>query len=156
MPMIDLTVPAGALEPSARDALMHTLTKALLRWEGAPDNANANAISWGFVDERPAERLYQGGEPHGDAAPRYRLVVTIPDGVLDDERKGGLVQEMTRHVLETEGADPADPAALARVWVIVNEVKDGNWGGAGQVFRLKDIARFVYQGEPAETAGSAA
>jgi hypothetical protein len=26
-------------------------------------------------------------------------------------------------------------------WVIINEVKDGNWGAGGGVVRLEDIAR---------------
>lgn len=30
-----------------------------------------------------------------------------------------------------------------RVWVIINEITDGNWGGAGQIFRLADILAFA-------------
>jgi len=39
MPMIQLTVPAGALTPAGRDSIRRTLAGALLRAEGAPDAA---------------------------------------------------------------------------------------------------------------------
>ena len=146
MPMIELTLPQGALDKSAQDSLMHDLTFALLRWEGAPeDSDNAKAVSWGYVDERPRANVYQGGEPAPEH-PTYRVKVTVPQGALDDAKKAGLVAEATKLVLEAEGADPNDPVALMRVWVIVREVTDGNWGGAGQIFRLRDIAKLVGAG----------
>ena len=152
MPMIELTLPQGALDKAAQDDLMEKLTFALLRWEGAPDDSEAaKAVSWGYVDERPAGNVYQGGRPAPEQ-PLYRVKVTVPDGALDDEKKSGLVAEATRHVLEAEGSDPDDPAALMRVWVIVREVADGNWGGAGQIFRLRDIARLVMGGRTKEHA----
>ena len=143
MPMIELTLPQGALDKGAQDDLMEKLTFALLRWEGAPeDSETARTISWGYVDEKPTSNVYQGGKPQ-PAQPLYRVKVTVPMGALDDEKKSGLVAEATRYVLEAEGADPDDPAALMRVWVIVREVADGNWGGAGRVFRLREIASLV-------------
>jgi hypothetical protein len=30
-----------------------------------------------------------------------------------------------------------------RIWVFIHEVPDGNWGGAGRIFRFKDIAKMV-------------
>ena len=141
--MIELTVPAGALHRATQDDLMEKLTFALLRWEGAPeDSAAAKAVSWGFVDERPVRNVYQGGSPRPDK-PLYRVKITVPVGALDDDKKAGVVAEMTKHVLEAEGADPDDEAAGMRVWVIIREVADGNWGGAGKIWRLRDIARLV-------------
>jgi phenylpyruvate tautomerase PptA (4-oxalocrotonate tautomerase family) len=144
MPMIELTLPEGALDKAAQDELMEKLTFALLRWEGAPDDSEAaKLISWGFVDERPADRVYQAGRP-SPAQPLYRVKITVPEGALDDERKSGLVAEVTEHVLTAEGSDPKDAAAAMRVWAIIREVTDGNWGGAGRIFRLRDIARAVH------------
>lgn len=141
--MIELTLPEGALDKPAQDALMETLTNTLLRWEGAPeDSAAAQLISWGYVDEKPAERVYQAGRP-APAQPTYRVKITVPEGALDDKRKAGLVEEVTRHVLEAEGSDPSDLAQGMRVWTLIREMKDGNWGGAGRIWRLRDIARAV-------------
>jgi len=32
-------------------------------------------------------------------------------------------------------------------WVIIDEVKDGSWGAAGQPVRLKDLAKLVKGGK---------
>ena len=152
MPMIELTLPEGALAKQAQDKLMHDLTFALLRWEGAPEDSDAaKAVSWGYVDERPAGYVYQGGEP-APQRPTYRVQITVPQGALDDEKKSGLVAEATKLVLEAEGSDPNDGGALMRVWVLIREITDGNWGGAGRIFRLRDIARLVTGGRMPEEA----
>jgi phenylpyruvate tautomerase PptA (4-oxalocrotonate tautomerase family) len=145
MPQIELTVPRGALSDAALDQLMGEMTTTLLRWEGAPDSPAAREVSWGYVHEIAPERTYHGGANAADEAPRYRVDVTVPKGALDDEKKSGLVGDVTKLVLAAEGTD--DEAAPMRVWVIVREVPDGNWGGAGRVWRLREIAQFVGAGE---------
>ena len=143
MPMIELTLEEGSLTDAAKADLVKELTAALLRWEGAPDNELARSIAWAYVDERPAGSINVGGRPAD--APRYRIKLTIPEGALDDAAKSGMVDEATRLVLEAEGS-AKDATAAFRVWVIVREVTDGNWGAAGQVFRLRDIARAIQSG----------
>ncbi len=143
MPMIELTLEEGALTDAAKADLVDGLTAALLRWEGAPDNDVSRSIAWTYVDERPAGSINVGGRPAD--APRYRVKLTVPDGALNDESKAGIVGDATRLVLEAEGAAD-DPAAAMRVWVIVREVADGNWGAAGRVFRLRDIAKAIESG----------
>ena len=140
MPMLELFAPAGALAGPAADQLMSNLTRTLLRWEGAPESPQALELSWGYIHETPPARTYHRGQ-RIDSAPHFRLMVTVPQGALDDDRKAGLVKETTELVVRASGDD--DPAAALRVWVIVNEVADGNWGGAGQIWRLRDIARFI-------------
>jgi phenylpyruvate tautomerase PptA (4-oxalocrotonate tautomerase family) len=155
MPQIELTVPRGALSDAATDELMAELTTTLLRWEGAPtDSPGAKELSWGYVHEVAPERTYHGGANAAGGAPRYRVDVTVPEGALDDERKNGLVGDVTKLVLAAEGTD--DAAAGMRVWVIVREVPDGNWGGAGRTWRLREIAKFVAAGEPREAPAEAA
>src|SRR5213593_4328276 len=140
MPMIDLTLPQGALEEDAKGRLVEELTAALLKWEGAPGNELAASVAWTYVDERPAGAINVAGRPAQE--PRYRVRVTVPEGALDDERKAGLVAEVTERVLAAEGS-PNEPEHAMRVWCIIREVRDGNWGGGGRVWRLKDIARLI-------------
>ena len=152
MPQIELTLPEGAFDAATQDKLMSELTTTLLRIEGAPaGSASALAISWGYVNEVPAGRHYQAGVPDTDGAARYRVVVSVPFGALDDERKQELVSEVTRLVLAAEGT--ADPTASFRVWVMINEVPDGNWGGAGRIWKLRDIAKLVNAGAEDVDAG---
>jgi phenylpyruvate tautomerase PptA (4-oxalocrotonate tautomerase family) len=138
VPMIDLTVQQGAVDAHA---LVDDLTKTLLKWEGVPDNPIADGISWGFVHELP-RGAHHVGHKFDDGPARYRVLVTVPQGALDDERKEGLVADVTRTILEREGS-PVDVENAMRVWVFIHEVPDGNWGGAGRIFRFKDIARMV-------------
>jgi phenylpyruvate tautomerase PptA (4-oxalocrotonate tautomerase family) len=141
MPMVDLTLPRGTLSEDAKVKLMRTLTRTLLDWEGAkPGNKAAESIAWTFLHE--PELVTVAGEPAQE--PRYRVVVGVPQATLDDEAKQGLVAEVTDQVLraETNGPDP-EPADRNRVWVIVNEITDGNWGGAGRIARLADILAFA-------------
>ncbi len=140
MPMIDLTLPEGSLSAESRKELMARLTTILLKWEGAPDTPQANSIAWAYAHELKAGEMTVGGTI--PERPRYRVVTTVPQGALNDERKKGLVEEVTRAVLEAEGADWT-PDNCMRVWCIVQEVPDGNWGGGGRIYRLRDIAKFV-------------
>ncbi|MFI0409114.1 4-oxalocrotonate tautomerase family protein [Actinomadura sp. 3N508] len=141
MPMIDLTLPHGVLSDDAKAELMQTLTRTLLKWEGAkPGNKAAESIAWTFLHE-PA-LVTVAGRPAQQ--PRYRVVVGVPQATLDDDAKAGLVAEVTDQVLRAEqnGLDPA-PEDGFRVWVIVDEITDGNWSGAGRIFRLPDILAFA-------------
>jgi phenylpyruvate tautomerase PptA (4-oxalocrotonate tautomerase family) len=136
MPLIELTMPEGALTAEARTALLPELVGRMLHWERAPDNDFFRSITWVHVHELPAQDVTAAGQPVGE--PVFRLNVTIPQGALSDRRKAGLVDDLTKAVLEHAGlAD--DPAAAMRVWVIIGEVPDGNWAAAGQIVRYGDL-----------------
>ena len=59
---------------------------------------------------------------------------------MSERRKAGMVKEVTELLLEADGGEP-DPL---RVWVLIGEVPNGNWGAAGQVIdfdQLREAAR---------------
>ena len=64
--------------------------------------------------------------------------VTVPEGSLSDARKKLMVEKVTEAALEAEGL-PNNERTRLLTWVIINEVKDGNWGAGGGVVRLADI-----------------
>ena len=64
--------------------------------------------------------------------------VTVPEGSLSDARKQLMVEKVTAAALEAEGL-PDNERTRMLTWVIINEVKDGNWGAGGGVVRLADI-----------------
>lgn len=146
MPMIDLTMPEGALADQAKAALVERLTATLIELEGAPDNEYVRAITWVFVDERPAGAIAVGGRPA--ERPVYRVQLTVPEGApgvhgppvaANRER---LVEQVTEEVLAAEGS-PATAAEAAQVWVQIREIPDGFWGGIGKVARIEDIATYA-------------
>lgn len=138
MPMMDITIPAGALEPAAEQQLLAQLTDVLLKEEGAdPANPVARAIAWVFL-HRPAV-VYVGGAPA--EVPRYRVQVSVPEGQFDDERRSNMVAAVTKAILDAEnGKHKRDPN---RVWVFASEVPDGTWGGGGRIARLADVANLM-------------
>ena len=152
MPLIDLTMPAGALDAERRSALVSSLGEILLRWEGAPDTEFFRSIMWLHVHELPGEAVTAAGQPV--AHPVFRVDVTVPEGALSQRRKEGAIKEMTEAVVAAAGIDAAE--AVMRVWVIVREVPDGNWGAGGQVIRFEQLAQAARAEREATGTGAAA
>ena len=142
MPMIELTSPKGALTQSKQNALMKTLTNTLLKWEGAPiDSAVAQAVSWAFVNEKPAGTFYVGGKPI--TQDHWRVEITVPQGVLNENKKKGLVKDVQDTIAKITGDDNLG----TRVWCIITDIPSGNWGADGKIFTITEIARAVHKSE---------
>jgi len=133
VPKLDLTIPADALSDESQQELARELGATLLRWEGAPDTEFFRSITWAHVRPLPAESIQT---PDGVAEPHAVVDITVPNGALSDRRKAGLVEDVTKVVLEATGWG-AD--AGVRVWTLIHEVPDGNWGAAGQVVRFEEL-----------------
>ena len=131
MPMIDLTLPRGALSSEQLQTLMHRAVKTLMWWEKIPDTPEARKIAWAFVNEIDAKHVYVGGL--SPALPRYRFRVHTIDGLMDDRAKQGVIRDLTKLVLETEGV-PHDLENAGRVWCILREYPRMNWGIGGYAF----------------------
>jgi phenylpyruvate tautomerase PptA (4-oxalocrotonate tautomerase family) len=142
MPLLDVTFPAGALSPEARQPLVDELTTLVLRAERAPDTDFFRSIVWIYLNELPAENVLGDGKP----AANFRLLLTLPDGALSDRRKQEFVESTTRAVREAAGI-PEEEAL--RVWVLINEVPDGNWGAAGNVIRFEQLKALAAQAREA-------
>jgi phenylpyruvate tautomerase PptA (4-oxalocrotonate tautomerase family) len=138
MPLLDVTFPAGALPAEARQPLLDELTTLVLRAERAPDNEFFRSIVWIYLNEMPAENVVADGKP----AANFRLLLTLPEGALSDRRRQEFVETTTRAVREAAGI-PEEHAL--RVWVLINEVPDGNWGAAGNVIRFEQLKAMAAQ-----------
>lgn len=99
MPMIDLTVPSDVLSDQAKAKLMATLTRTLLKWEGAKPGEQGNRVDRLDVVHEPT-LVTVAGQPVTE--PRYRVVVGGHRRPLDDGAKRGLVAEVTDQVLRSE------------------------------------------------------
>jgi phenylpyruvate tautomerase PptA (4-oxalocrotonate tautomerase family) len=150
MPKLEITLPEDSLDASSREELPEKLAATLLRWEGAPDTAFFRSISWAHLHELPARAMRT---PDGQADPHAVVEVTVPSGALSERRKAGLVDEMTTQVLAATGW--GDDAAL-RVWVIVSEVPDGNWGAGKQVIRFEQLREAAKSEREKSEAGAPA
>ena len=147
MPMIEFTYPRGALSAEGREQLLEELATRLLKAERAPDTEFFRSITWVYANEIDAEDLAVGGRPGGE--PRFRVQITVPDGALSDRRKGILVDSVNQAVLGAAGLPESEGL---RVWTLIREVPDGNWGAAGQQVRYQQLV----EAAAAEREGAAA
>jgi phenylpyruvate tautomerase PptA (4-oxalocrotonate tautomerase family) len=133
MPKLDLTIPADAVSDDAQQELARKLGATLLHWEGAPDTDFFRSITWAHVHALPPEAIQT---PDGQAEPHAVLDITVPSGALCDRRMAGLVEDTTKVILEATGWGPE---AGVRVWTLIHEVPDGNWGAGGQIVRFEQL-----------------
>jgi phenylpyruvate tautomerase PptA (4-oxalocrotonate tautomerase family) len=138
MPMIELTYPKDAVPAEAKEDLLDELATRLLAAEKAPDTDFFRSITWVYANEIEPEALAVGGRPGGE--PRFRVQITVPEGALSDRRKGILVESVNEVVLRAAGL-PDDQGL--RVWTLIREVPDGNWGAAGQQVRYKQLVEIA-------------
>jgi phenylpyruvate tautomerase PptA (4-oxalocrotonate tautomerase family) len=136
--MMDLTYPVGTFTPEARTALADELTTVLLRAERAPDTEFFRNITWVYVHELPEGNVIAAGRPVQE--PAFRVQVTVPQGALSERRKQQLVAEATKTVLEAAGLSDGDGL---RVWILIHEVPEGNWGAAGNVVRFEQLRQIA-------------
>lgn len=149
MPKLDLTITAGSLEADAKQELIRELGATLLRWEGAPDTEFFRSITWTHLHELDADAIQT---PDGVAEPHAIVEVTIPAGALSERRKAGLVEETTKIVLEATGWGSE---AGVRVWTLIHEIPDGNWGAAGQIVRFGELRAAAQAEREKEGSGRA-
>jgi phenylpyruvate tautomerase PptA (4-oxalocrotonate tautomerase family) len=147
MPMIELTYPKGSIRKDARAELLDELATKLLAAEKAPDTEFFRSITWVYAHEVDPDDLAVGGRPGGE--PRFRVQVTVPEGALSDRRKGILVEAANQAVLRAAGL--SDSEGL-RVWTLIRDVPEGNWGAAGQQVRYQQLV----EAAAAEREGSGA
>ena len=133
MPCLDVTYPAGALDAATRTHLAESLTTTFLRWEGAPDTEFFRQQCWVYFHELPEGAVNRAGVPADVAI--YRVNATVPEGAMSDRRKEGLVKDVTEQMLDADGGE-RDPL---RVWVLIGERPEGNWGAAGQIIRFAQL-----------------
>jgi phenylpyruvate tautomerase PptA (4-oxalocrotonate tautomerase family) len=134
MPMIDVTIPEGALQPEAEARLMKELTDILITHEGfGAENKVAQGVTWVFL-HRPAAVFVAGQR---SALPRYRIVSTAPEGQYTEAIRQALVKDVTAAVVRADGGKYEDVAP--RVWVFPTEIPDGEWGGRGAIQPLPNI-----------------
>ena len=140
MPIIDVLMSEGQFDPTQQDQLAKQLTQTLLNCDVTRDNPKALGINWCYIHEQAAGTVYVAGQV--EHKPHYRIAITIMQGAMTEAVKQQVVHDMTRVVLELEGTS-LNPMNAARIWITIHEVEEGNWGGAGQIYRLSDLKNYL-------------
>jgi phenylpyruvate tautomerase PptA (4-oxalocrotonate tautomerase family) len=138
MPMIDVTIPEGALKPEAEQRLLKELSEILISAEGFdPSSKRALGVTVAFL-HRPAA-VYVAGVR--SASPRYRIVPSVPEGQYTQAAREKLVKEVTEAVVRADGGKFEEIAP--QVWVFPTEIPDGEWGSRGVIRRVPEIQAFI-------------
>jgi phenylpyruvate tautomerase PptA (4-oxalocrotonate tautomerase family) len=131
MPMIDVTAATGTFYDKSK--LARDLAACMMRWEAVPDIPFFADNTAAFVSELAPDSLSNASGDHNYA----RISVLTPVGVLDRDKKLGVVREMTEIVAAAAG----DPSLRDRTWVLISEAPDGGWGIDGHAFTNAEIAQ---------------
>ena len=131
MPMIDVTAATGTFADQSK--LARDLAACMMRWEAVPDIPFFADNTAAFVREQAPESLSNASGDHN----YVRISVLTPAGVLDRDKKLGVVREMTEIVAAAAG----DPSLTDRTWVLISEAPDGGWGIGGHAFTNAEIAQ---------------
>ncbi|MFI0985901.1 tautomerase family protein [Streptomyces exfoliatus] len=136
MPLVEITVPEGALSEAAAQVLQQRVADSVLTAMGLPHTDFFASATWVYVREAA-----KGLATTGAGTPPGVLVVVTPlEGFLTPERNETLSVEITRQAREATGSD-------AVVWVVVNEIPEGNWAVNGALTRRAKIDEFVAEAE---------
>jgi phenylpyruvate tautomerase PptA (4-oxalocrotonate tautomerase family) len=157
MPMIDFMYPEGALREGQPQQIAERFVPILAKWESLPGNARLSANIWVLLHETKAHDIIVGGHTSDPRNPPYRLIITVPRGLLDDEHKRGLVAELTRTILEVDGrpvfteARPGYSEGPLRVYSLVNEVPYEDWGYDGHMWAPQELRDFIIGPSPSQS-----
>jgi phenylpyruvate tautomerase PptA (4-oxalocrotonate tautomerase family) len=127
--MIDVIAVAGTFGDKRK--LTKDLTAALMRWEKVPNISLFIDNTAAFIHELGADAL---ATARGDNN-YVRVQILTPVGVLDRDKKLGVVKEMTEIVAAAAG----DPTLVERTWVLITEAPDGGWGIDGHAYTSAEI-----------------
>jgi phenylpyruvate tautomerase PptA (4-oxalocrotonate tautomerase family) len=147
MPMIDVTFVRGSLDHDALTRLTDELVTVLLRAERAPDAPFLRDNTWVYLHAVDPSELSIGGR--GPGAPRFRIELTVFEGVLSQDRKEQLTADVHTAVCAAAGIEPQGARAL-HVWTLIHEIPEGNWAGSGKVIYHRQVKGLVAQDMPDE------
>lgn len=142
MPIIDFYYPAGCFSLEQQQQLAENLTSSLQKCAHATNSPRANRLNWLYLHELPAKKIFIAGKP--ESKPHYRVEVSVMAGMMDEGLRAEIAEDMTHKVLEAEGA-PFNPMSAGRVWVIFQEIPEGQWAAAGRLYRAQDLISYLDQ-----------
>ena len=139
MPLIDVTLPAGAVPADAAGDLSAAVVAAVLRWAELPQTNFFRAATWVRLHEAAAPTFTTGAGPHERA---FLVQITALSGLLDERRHEGLAAELTG-ILRTASGSADDEGT---VWTIVQDIPEGSWSVNGQLTRAEHLAPLIASG----------
>lgn len=146
MPIIDVMLSEGQFSSQQKAALAEQLTQCLLSCDATRDIPKAKIINWCYIHELPKPQIFVGGvnesQSHFRIEIKDRIEIKVMQGTMSAAVKQQVVADMTRVMLEMEG-QKVNALNASRVWVLIQELPEGHWGVAGQIYGLDDLMQYL-------------
>jgi phenylpyruvate tautomerase PptA (4-oxalocrotonate tautomerase family) len=142
MPMVTVHFVKNSLDPSKKQALAEEMTNVLLEIEGGQDTPGGRSIAWVMFNEIDNNDWYIGGKSDStymSKAGKFLVVVTVPEGSMNKERKSMVHKAVNESILKVTGFSGADGVSRS-IWVQVAEIPEGHWGTSGKTAGVMGIA----------------
>jgi phenylpyruvate tautomerase PptA (4-oxalocrotonate tautomerase family) len=134
MPLMFLNYTEGTFTQDSRDKVVNELTRAGVHLENLPLTEYVLSTTWVYTREYPKETVYNGGKPVKNNF--IGLEINVIQGGYSASTKRALI-ETTTDALEKYGNLPAGEPR--RVYVVIREVSESNWGFDGKLIDLQDL-----------------
>ncbi|HTX95188.1 MAG TPA: hypothetical protein VME67_10265 [Mycobacterium sp.] len=137
MPLMHVTLTAGAFDDAGKQRLVAGLTEAACRAESVPDQPQHRIRALVLLDELPPGCFYSAGVCADAAVAGVFIDWQVSSGVLDGARKARFAKE-----LQTVAASAAQHGRDRRVITscVIHEIPEGQWAQNGAIRRLPEIA----------------
>lgn len=142
MPMCTVHYVKNSITTEQKKALGEEMTNVLLMIEGGQDTPGGRSIAWVMFNELQEEDFFIGGRTDAayvSEAGKFLVVVTVPEGSMNKERKSLVHKAVNDSFLKLTGTSDI-PGAGRSVWVQVNEIPEGHWGTSGKTAGVMGIA----------------
>ena len=138
MPNIDLTFETGSLDEAQQTAIARELCDILMEIEGTKGSTGiALAGTWVILNEVKPHSIAAGGR-RDLPQPCFRMIVTVPAGALNFEKKSAAVERLSLALLKIIGSEPTQDQRL-RVYCLINDLAEPSWGFMGHLFTAAEL-----------------
>jgi 4-oxalocrotonate tautomerase family enzyme len=134
MPLMYLHYPEGTFTQEGLDALAAQITRDGEELEGLPLTDYVLSTTWVYSQAYPRNRVYHGGKSEG--ANFISLLINVIQGGYNETTKKELIARVTNAVAQHGNLPDNEPR---RVYVIIREVAESNWGSDGKPISLEEL-----------------
>ena len=136
MPLIFVSYTEGTFTSSTLDQLCSQITRDGIELEGLPSNDYVSSTTWVWTQEYSKAKVYHGGKSGG--AKLVTVDINVLQGGYSATTKSQLIKRVTDAVEKYGSLPSGEPR---RVYVLVREVSESNWGFDGSVINLEALRR---------------
>lgn len=135
MPLMFLNFTEGTFSTNSLDTLIASLTRDAIELEKLPLTDYIGSTTWVYTREYPKNRVYHGGKPGGSNGSNFvALEINVILGGFSASTKRNLISRVTDAISKYGDLPENEPR---RVYVIIREVAESNWGFDGQTIDLE-------------------